>query len=114
MACPLMRAGLVAGCLLVSSTQLDYFLPGRQTLVEHYAHLIALALESDKFYDFRRIELYLMPSFDNQQAAFATFRQRVNEMLSEAQVRGQPLDLMQAEEIVLHRIEAELAGLARH
>lgn len=114
MACPLMRSGLVAGCLLVSSTQPDYFLPDRQTLVEHYAHLIALALESDEFYDFGRIELYLMPSFDNQQAAFTTFRERVNETLSEAQVREQPLGLVQAEAIVLHRIEAELAKLARH
>lgn len=113
MACPLMRAGRVAGCLLVSSTQPDYFLPDRQTLVEHYAHLIALALESSEFYDFGRIELYLMPSFDKQQATFATLRQRVNETLSEAQVRQQPLSLMQAEELVWHQIEAELAGLAR-
>src|ERR1700730_17105324 len=39
---PILFAGRIAGCLLVSSTQYNYFLPqARLTLIEHYANLLA-------------------------------------------------------------------------
>ncbi len=109
MACPFVRDGRIAGCLLVSSSQSDYFLPDRQTLIEQYTELIALVFESDEFYDFGRIELYMMPPFDVQQAAIATFRERVDEMFRTVSRKGGFMNFIQAEEIVWHQIEAELA-----
>lgn len=114
MACPLLRSGRVAGCMLVSSIQPDYFVPERQTVIEHYSRLIALALESDEFYSFDMIELFPMPTFDIQKAAFVAFRQRVNDVLKEAAKKEEPLSLVQAEDIVWHQMETELADLVRH
>src|SRR4030095_13925270 len=51
-ACPIMRACRVAGCLLISSTQVDYFVPEtRLTLIHDYANLLALAFDHDDFYN---------------------------------------------------------------
>src|SRR6266849_6162776 len=60
-AAPIMREGKVSGCLLVSSSQPNYFQQSRQTLIESYADLIALAFEAIEFYDSRQIELGLVP-----------------------------------------------------
>src|SRR6266581_7027894 len=60
-AAPIMLEGNVAGCMLVSSTQPGYFVPSRQTLIESYADLIALAFEPDEFYEARYVELGLVP-----------------------------------------------------
>ena len=109
MACPLLRGGRVAGCLVISSTRPGHFLEARQTLIHQFTQLIALVFESDEFYDFDSIELYRMPSHDVQQAYYATFRQRVNELLREAQRQEQSLSLGQAEMQVWHLIEEELA-----
>jgi hypothetical protein len=51
-------------------------------------------------------------SHDVQQAYFATFRQRVNDLLREAQRQEQSLNLVQAEMQVWHLIEEELAQTA--
>ncbi len=109
MAYPFIRDGRVAGCLLVSSTRPGYFSEERQAIVGQYTQLLAVALESDEFYDFGSIELYMMPSFDIQRPYFATFRERVNEVLREASRKGEFLSLAQAEELVWHQLEAELA-----
>src|SRR5205085_742322 len=44
MACPLTFEGRIAGCLLVSSTRLNYFTARRQQLVQDYTNLLILAL----------------------------------------------------------------------
>jgi GAF domain len=114
MACPLLRAGRVAGCLLVSSTQPDYFAPARQTVIEHYALLTGLALESNLFYSFEMIDLLLMPPSDAQKAALLTFRQDVNDLLREAGKSGELLSLEQAEEEVWRQVETKLAEAVHH
>ncbi|WP_376794677.1 GAF domain-containing protein [Thermogemmatispora sp.] len=98
---PLQRAGQVAGALLIISTQHDYFLHGRQALIQNYAYLLSLAFRDDEFYDVKDIELRLMPSEYVQNAYMATFNQRVNELLSRAERQGQPLSRREAEEQVV-------------
>ncbi|WP_069802832.1 GAF domain-containing protein [Thermogemmatispora onikobensis] len=98
---PLQRAGQVAGSLLIISSQRDYFLHGRQALIQNYAYLLSLAFRDDEFYDVKDIELRLMPSESVQNAYMATFNQRVNELLSQAERRGHPLTRREAEEQVM-------------
>ncbi|HEX7737528.1 MAG TPA: GAF domain-containing protein [Ktedonobacteraceae bacterium] len=77
---PILYAGRVAGCLLVSSTEPDYFmLPGRLNLVADYAHLISLAFAPADFVDPTHIELRLMPPHSEQRSFFSTFRKRITE-----------------------------------
>lgn len=112
MAHPIMFAGRVAGCLLVSSTQINYFLaPARIALIHSYANLTSLAFESAEFYTPDRIELRLMPAPDVQLAQFATFRQRVLKLLQDAANTQQPLLPDQAEHLVWQQLEEILLRL---
>jgi transcriptional regulator with XRE-family HTH domain len=113
-AAPIMLEGDVAGCLLVSSTQPDYFLPSRQTLVESYADLVALAFEPEDFYDVRHIELGLVPYQEVQRSYLSGFRQRLNEIMIDAARSHQPLTIFQAEQLVWQQFEEELLRLPRH
>lgn len=77
---PILYAGRVAGCLLVSSVEPDYFLlPGRLNLISDYAHLIALAFAPEDFIDPSRIELRIMPPHYEQHKYFQTFRKRMTD-----------------------------------
>ena len=110
-AAPIMLEGNVAGCLLVSSTQPGYFVPSRQTLIESYADLIALAFEPDEFYEARYVELGLVPFQEVQKAYLSGFRQRLTETMMQAARNQRPLTLIQAEQIVWQQFEEELLGL---
>jgi hypothetical protein len=110
-AAPIMLEGNVAGCLLVSSTQPGYFVPSRQTLIESYADLIALAFEPDDFYEVRYIELGLVPFQEVQQAYLSRFRQRLTETMMQASRNHRPLTLIQAEQMVWQQFEEELLSL---
>src|SRR5258708_9055693 len=79
---PLLQGERVGGCLLVAAAQIDFFTPPRLQLVNAYADLAALALRDDQFYEKQAIQLRTMPATDVQQAHFASFRRRVNEMIS--------------------------------
>src|SRR5215472_14540858 len=68
-AAPIMFEGKVSGCLLVSSSLIDYFHQSRQALIESYADLVALAFEADDFSDTGQIELGLVP-FQNVQKLY--------------------------------------------
>ena len=110
-AAPIMLEGKVAGCLLVSSSQTNYFPQSRQTLIESYADLIALAFESAEFYDIRQIELGLVPFQDVQKLYLSSFRQRLSETMIQATKNQQPLTIFEAEQIVWQQFEAEMLGL---
>src|SRR5215472_7916827 len=69
-AAPILFEEKIAGCLLVSSTQPSYFSSTRQTLVEHYADLIALAFSQEEFYPPNCINLRIMPSAETQSPFF--------------------------------------------
>jgi hypothetical protein len=79
-ACPLTFEGRIAGCLLVSTTQVNYFTPRREQLVQDYTNLMVLAFQPEDFYEHSRIALEVMSPFEKQQPLFKTFRSRVMEI----------------------------------
>ena len=112
-AAPIMLEGKISGCLLVSSSQTNYFPQSRQSLVESYADLLALAFETAEFYDPRQIELGLVPFQDVQKLYLSGFRQRLSETMIQATKKQQPLSIFDAEQIVWQQFEAELLGLSQ-
>jgi transcriptional regulator with XRE-family HTH domain len=110
-AAPIMLEGKVSGCLLVSSSQPNYFQPSRQTLIESYADLLALAFDAVEFYDTRQIELGLVPFQEVQKSYLSAFRQRLSETMILATKNQQPLTISEAEQIVWQQLEEELLGL---
>src|SRR5215469_5263327 len=109
---PILYAGRSAGCLLVSSTQPNYFLLlARLTLIQQYADLIALAFEPEEFYEPQDIQLGIMPSHSLQKLYFADFRQRVANALREIIDTDRPLNNIEAEQLVWQQLEEELIEL---
>jgi len=104
---PILFAGRIAGCLLISSTQTNYFLsPSRLSLIQCYTDLVALAFDSDDFYDPQDIDLHIMPSHEVQRDYFYNFRYRVTQVMKQQPVRNR-----QAEETVWQQLEEELLQL---
>jgi GAF domain len=111
-ATPLLYDNRVAGCLLVASTQTNYFLsPARLSLVHGYGHLLALAFEPVEFYPPEHISLCVMPSPEVQRASLATFRQRLQTILKESYLLAHPLTSTQGEQMVWQQLEEELINL---
>jgi len=110
-ACPIMRGNRVAGCLLVSSTQPNYFLPFRETLIQNYAKLLMLAFESDEFYEPGDIELRPMPPYHVQESYLIGFRNRVSAILVDAARNQLPISYTQAERLAWQQLEEELLHL---
>jgi hypothetical protein len=107
-AAPIMSMGDIAGSLLVSSTQPNYFLPARCTLIESYAELIALAFAPEDFYKPQDIQLGIMPPYEVQQSYLSEFQQRAIEAMRQAMSNQHPISYLQAEQLVWQQIEAEL------
>jgi transcriptional regulator with XRE-family HTH domain len=104
MAYPIMMSDQVAGCLLLSSTEPNYFQsPARQRLVQYYAELLLMAFEPEDFYNLQDIELGHIPSQEVQRSYLASFRQRVAEVMILNRV-----DVIRAEQIVWQQIEDDL------
>lgn len=100
---PILYAGRIAGCLLVSSTEPHAFYhPSRTRLIADYAHLIALALDPEDFVVPADIELRVMPPHSEQKEAFSSFRQRIIDARS-----NQKSDI-DAEQYVWEQLEDEL------
>jgi len=101
---PIMFSGRIAGCVLISSTQPDYFLStSRLTLIGKYANLFALAFDPDDFYRQEDIALLPMPPHDIQAGYFAGFRNRVTGAMIK-----HGLITIQAEQFVWEELEEEL------
>ena len=107
-ASPIMYAGAIAGSLLVSSTQPDYFSQLRCTLIEQYARLLALAFAPEAFYESEEIQLLPLPPYEVQYKYLSRFRQHVIQLLRQAAQRGAYMHLLQAEQIAWQEIEADL------
>jgi transcriptional regulator with XRE-family HTH domain len=106
---PILYTGRIAGVLMVSSTQYNYFLSqSRATLLQQYADLAALAFEPEDFYASEDISLCVMPSHEEQKPAFANFRQRVADIMIDAANRNERLSNVQADLLVWHQLEEEL------
>jgi len=106
---PILYAGRIAGCLLVSSTQHNYFLSlARLALIEQYANLLALAFEPEDFFEPGSIELRMMPDQQIQKKYFADFRVRVATTMIDAASNKRPVNNIQAEEMVWQQLEKDL------
>jgi GAF domain len=106
---PLLQGERVGGCLLVASAQEDFFTPQRLQLVNAYADLAVLALQDEQFYEKQAIQLGTMPATDVQQAHFASFRRRVNELISAPDRKVS--NIVQAEQLVWSQLAEELMSL---
>ena len=112
---PIKYAHRVAGCLLLSSTQPEYFLSeARRTLIQNYANLLALAFEPQEFYPPELIQLALMPPLQVQQSYFVGYRQEILKLMRESTQTEHPLTMTQAEELAWQQIEAILLQLPIH
>jgi hypothetical protein len=113
-ACPIMRACRVAGCLLFSSTQPDYFVSDVYIeLVRAYTRLISLAFDASDFYNPDLIDLHIMPSIEVQQVHLSNFRQHVLKLMQESSNGSQRLPGAQAEQMVWQQFEELLLNLPR-
>ena len=103
----------MAGCLLVVSTQPDYFRqPALLDLTQNYRQLLMLAFRPEEFYKLECISLQVMPSFQLQQSYFSSFQQRLNALLHKAATDQRPIGYMVAEQQTLWQLEEELLQLA--
>lgn len=108
---PITLAGAVAGCLLVSCTYPNFFLPARRTLLQNYAELMTVAFEPGDFYAPEIIDLRLMPYYRLQEQHLVQFRQRVSDVMLQSARSGQPLDILQAQAVVWKQLEEEFLEL---
>src|SRR5205085_10143716 len=108
---PFQREGKLAGCLLVSSHQVNYFTPLRLSWIEIYANALALSFRDEEFYDLRQIALHEIPELAQQQeyASLTRLRDRVTSLRRE---RTYQLSEAEAETLVLQEMEAELLDRA--
>ncbi len=111
---PLLYANGVAGCLLLSSTEPNYFLSeSRSSLIADYAQLITLAFTPEQFVPPEHVELRLMPRAEQQRKLFATFQQRVREVMKASSLKGLPgATRVEAEDIVWQQLEEELISVS--
>lgn len=106
---PILYAGRIGGCLIVSSAQYNYFLSqARLNLIKNYADLIAIAFEPEEFYNPEDFELWIMPDQEIQKQHFANFRQRVATVMLEAAKNKRAINTIEAEKIVWRQLEDEL------
>ncbi len=109
MAHPIIFANRVAGCLLVSSAQPNYFVSqGRRELIADYAFLLSLAFDPEEFYAPERISLRLLPSEGAQRPLLDQFQQRVLTRLAKSSSTGHPLSRALVEQEVWQELEVEL------
>ncbi len=111
-ACPILLGGRVAGCLLLSSTQPNYFLSqARRSLIHGYAHLETLAFNQEEFYRPDLIELRIMPTLEIQRTYFANIQQMIIQRMLGSVTEGHPLTHFQAEQLVWQQLEDTLLHL---
>ena len=104
---PLQREGKLAGCLLVRSTQKDYFSQARLSLIEIYANMVALSFHDKEFYTLSQIALEEMPMPSQQQEfiSITHFRERISHLRHQHRFL---LSETETEVLALQEIEAEL------
>ncbi|TMC24344.1 MAG: hypothetical protein E6J34_00705 [Chloroflexi bacterium] len=111
-ACPIIRSTYTAGCLLVTSTQSNYFAPPTDRLVQNYADLLGLCFDDSDFYPAQCIELHVMPPHKVQKEHNASFRKHVRDIFLQAAQAQLPVSSAQVERSVWQRLEEELIGSA--
>jgi hypothetical protein len=112
--CPIMREGRFAGSLIVSSNQPGYFLSYREMLIRNYAELMALAFESEDFYELSNIQLTMMPEFEVQEQYFHSIRQRISQIMEDGAKKNPPMTITEAEQVVWQQLEDEFVQLVQN
>jgi transcriptional regulator with XRE-family HTH domain len=102
---PIMLAGTVAGCLLVSSRQPGFFLPFRLNLIQNYTELLALAFDPEDFYRLDQIDLRVMPHYSRQEQYVSRIQQRISTIMIQAVRDHRPMSLVEAQQIALREVE---------
>lgn len=106
---PILYAGNIAGCMIVSSAQYNHFLSqSRLNLIKNYTDLISVAFEPEEFYKPEQIELWMMPDQEIQKKHFANFRQRVAAVMIEGARNKESINTIEAEKVVWRQLENEL------
>lgn len=106
---PVLMAGRIAGCLLLSSTLPGYFnSEARRLLIADYARLLSLAFSPDQFYPYEKIRLRRMPSEAEQKQIFGHFQNRVTALMVERLKAGERIEREVAESIMWKQIESDL------
>lgn len=109
---PILYADRIAGCLLLSSTQPNYFLsPSRLSLVRGYSHLVSLAFDPKEFYEPQSIQLGIMPSPEVQGRYLAGFRKLVLKLMQQSIGTPHLLTTFQAEQLAWQHLEKILLQL---
>ncbi len=111
-AIPIMRAGDVAGSLLVSCARPNYLPAPRQKLIQSYARLISLIFDSSEFYSMQDINLYIMPNYRIQERHLTGFSQRISTIMRASARSARPLTIIEAEKLAWQQLEEELILLA--
>lgn len=109
-AAPIMRGGEegIAGCLLASSTQRDYFNEERLSLLERYADLLSLAFKSREYIPLSQVALQIMPSYEQQLPVLEHFSALVVSLMAQSE---QSTDLITVRRLAWQQIEDELIAL---
>ncbi len=107
--CPILRHGLVGGCLRFSSTQPDYFTKERMHLIQKYSHLALEAFERVEYHMPSEIELRLMPDQNAQKPFLLGFSRRLEGVLAQ----GKIINWEQAMYMTQHLVESDLINLSR-
>ncbi len=108
-AAPILLSGRCAGCMLVSSTQPNFFLSQhRLAFIRNYANMLAIAFEPHEFYESSDIRLEVMPLHTVQRNYFSDFHSRTLEIVAETKQSSQ-----EAEQIVWEELEETLLAVQR-
>ncbi len=108
---PIRFEGRIAGCLLASSVQAEYFTQPRLNLLTTFSDVIALAFDKSDFYPPNQVELRVMPPPLIQRPILATFRQRVTTRFQQVMHHQQQLTNAEIELQVWQDLEAELLAI---
>lgn len=109
-ACPVMYAGRISGVLIISSTQVGFFVDSMACqAVSEYAQLLALAFHDEDFYPCSLLNLRPMPEVKWQRAEIG--RSYVNRIITYA--RKHMIARQDAEQHVLAEMEREFEELGR-
>ncbi|MFL5627016.1 MAG: GAF domain-containing protein [Ktedonobacteraceae bacterium] len=111
---PILRKGRIAGCILITSTCGNYFTSNRLALIQNYTNLLALAFQPEEFYDPKDIQLGIMPAVTAQKPYFATFRQRIADVMRMSLNNRRPINIADAEQLVWQQLEEDLLHLNSH
>lgn len=111
-AIPILYTNRVAGCLLVASTQRDYFRSfARLNLLQDYAGLLMLAFSPEEFYVSTRIALRPVPLFQAQQPYLSTLHQRIQATWRTAFSAHHSMSYLEAQRYVWWQMGEELLQL---